>query len=61
VTLSAVVEGDGYPQFRRESFRLVVHGESPSAVRLDGSDVQRVDDGFHLPNAGTGLRVELSL
>jgi alpha-glucosidase len=61
VTLSAEVEGDGYPEFRRESFRLVVHGASPSVVRLDGRDVERVDDGFHLPNAGTGFRVELSL
>jgi alpha-glucosidase len=61
VTLSGVVEGDGYPEFRRESFRLVVHGASPSLVRLDGNDVERGDDGFHLPNAGTGFRVELTV
>ncbi|GAA2731239.1 glycoside hydrolase family 31 protein [Pedococcus aerophilus] len=34
VTVAAQVEGDGYPQFRREVFHLVVHGAQPTAVDL---------------------------
>ena len=59
--LRADVAGDGYPEFAREAFRLVVHGARPASVRLDGEDVPAVDDAFLLPNTGHGMVVELDL
>ena len=37
VTLRAEVDGDGYPEFARESFRVIVHGADADDVdiRLD--------------------------
>lgn len=61
VTLTAEVGGEGFPQFRRETFRLVVHGARPAVVRLDGADVAAENGAFPLPNAGTGLRVEFTV
>ena len=55
--LRAEVDGTGYPEFAREEFRLVVHGASPAAVRLDGRDVPSADGVFVLPNAGDGFTV----
>jgi len=60
VTLTGEASGDGYPEFRRTAFRLVVHGAQPSVVRHDGSEVSPTDGGFPLPNAGTALRVQFS-
>ncbi len=59
--LRADVDGEGYPEFAREAFRLVVHGAHPASVRLDGADVQAVDGAFALPNAGHGMVVEIDL
>jgi alpha-glucosidase len=61
LTVRAEVDGDGYPQFAREAFHLVVHGAAPDAVRLDGADVSAEDGRFVLPNAGSGFTVELDL
>ena len=61
LTLRADVDGDGYPEFAREAFQLVVHGAHPASVRLDGADVQAVDGAFALPNAGHGMVVEIDL
>ena len=44
---AADVDGDGYPEFAREAFELVLHG-------VDG-------DNLHLPNEGTGFTVEVDL
>ena len=41
VRLDARVEGDGYPEFAREAFHLVVHGAEPgttSVVANSGQD-----------------------
>jgi len=59
--LRADVDGQGYPEFAREAFRLVVHGARPTSVRLHGEDVPAVDGGFLLPNAGQGMVVELDV
>ena len=59
--LRADVDGEGYPEFAREAFRLVVHGAQPASVRLDGADVPAVDGAFPLPNAGHGMVVEIDL
>src|SRR5262249_43425359 len=39
VTLRAEVEGDGYPEFARERFVLVLHGAAPATVVVDGEAV----------------------
>lgn len=61
VTLRGEVDGDGYPEFRREAFRLVVHGAAPEQVRHDGAAVDAEDrDGvqaFTLPNSGQPFEV----
>ncbi len=47
VTLRGAVEGDGYPEFARTAFVLVVHGE-------DGTERREIE------NAGAGLEVTLT-
>jgi alpha-glucosidase len=58
VALVAGVDGNGYPEFRRRAFRLVVHGAAPDTVQLDGDPVGPDEGGFLLPNAGTGFAAE---
>ena len=58
VRLRADVDGDGYPEFARQAFHLVVHGARPSAVDLDDRPVRAQDGHFVLPNAGEGFSVE---
>ena len=60
VSIRAEVTGDGYPEFARERFRLVLHGATPATIRLAGVEVAADDGGFDLPNAGTGFLVEFS-
>ena len=61
VTLRAEADGDGYPEFRREAFRLVVHGAEPAAVHVDGVRVDAQDGGFLVPNRGGGFGADLRL
>jgi alpha-glucosidase len=63
VRIRGEVSGEGFPDFAREAFRLVVHGASPSALTgaeaFEGERYEAGDDGaFRLPNAGTGFVVE---
>ncbi|HWT22603.1 MAG TPA: TIM-barrel domain-containing protein, partial [Solirubrobacteraceae bacterium] len=60
VTVRAEVDGDGYPEFARTAFRLVVHGAAPATVRVDGTDVERRDGRFEIPNAGETFTAELA-
>jgi alpha-glucosidase len=61
MTLAAVVEGEGYPEFAREAFQLVIHGAAPAAVVVDGSEL-RVEDGrVAIPNSGGPFTVELDV
>jgi len=53
--------GDGYPEFAREQFTVVVHGAEPASVRLDGDEISAGDGRFLLPNAGTGFTLELAI
>jgi alpha-glucosidase len=55
VTLEARVDGDGYPEFAREAFRLVVHGARPATLTLDGERVEGADGVFSIPRAGEGF------
>jgi alpha-glucosidase len=61
VTVRADVDGEGYPEFRRTAFRLVVHGAAVEAVDLDGETVRGSGGAFTLPNAGEGFVVRLHL
>nr|BFE70361.1 hypothetical protein GCM10020092_036620 [Actinoplanes digitatis] len=38
VTVAARTSGDGYPEFVREEFVLVIRGAHPREVRVDGAD-----------------------
>jgi alpha-glucosidase len=38
VTLRADVEGDGYPEFARQRFEIVIHGAVAEALTLDGAE-----------------------
>jgi len=61
VSVGAEVDGDGYPEFARRAFHLVVHGAAPDAVELDGSPVAQRGGRFEVPNSGGGfdLRFEI--
>jgi alpha-glucosidase len=61
LTLRAEVDGDGYPEFAREQFHLVVHGARPDSVEVAGRPVPEVEGRFVLPNAGEPFTAELAL
>jgi alpha-glucosidase len=61
LTLRAEVDGDGYPEFAREQFHLVVHGARPETVDVRGTPLRAADGRFVLPNAGEPFTVELTL
>jgi alpha-glucosidase len=60
VLLQATVTGDGFPEFARQRFALVLHGAAPDAVRVDGTAVDGTDGRFSFANAGTGFTVEFT-
>ncbi len=53
LTLTGEVEGDGFPEFARERFRLFVHGGRPASVELGGVSVALADGQCVVPNAGS--------
>ena len=66
VDLTAEVIGDGYPEFRRERFVLVVHGPTPVEVTLDGAVLAaEAADGhpgrYAFANRGTDFALTLVL
>ena len=65
VSIRADVTGQGYAEFARERFRLVLHGATPATIRVDGTDLTGVDlagpgRGFDVPNEGMGFVAEFS-
>jgi alpha-glucosidase len=58
IRLRADVEGDGYPEFARQAFHIIVHGARPTSVELEDGPVRLRDGRFVLPNAGEGFTVE---
>jgi alpha-glucosidase len=61
VLLQASVTGDGFPEFARERFVLVLHGAASGEVRVDGTAVAGGDGRFSFANAGTGFTVEFTV
>ncbi|MGP0053142.1 MAG: DUF5110 domain-containing protein, partial [Solirubrobacteraceae bacterium] len=57
VTLQARVNGNGYPEFAREAFHLVIHGAAPATALLDGTRIEARAPGFVLPNRGQDFTV----
>jgi alpha-glucosidase len=55
------VDGHGFAEFRREAFRLVVHGASPSVLRIGGGEVPLVEGAFTIPNRGTAFTAEFDV
>jgi alpha-glucosidase len=61
VALQARVDGDGYPEFARQAFRLVIHGARPAILILNGTRVQAGDRGFLIPNHGQDFTAEFDV
>jgi alpha-glucosidase len=61
LTLEARVEGDGYPEFRREAFHVVVHGGAPTTLAVDGREIPATDGCFVVPDQGAGFSARLTL
>ena len=61
LTLEATVTGDGYPEFARESFRVVFHGPAPAHVQVGGRRVELQGDSLVLPNAGEAFVLEAAM
>lgn len=57
VEVVADVDGDGFPQFARTTFRVVLHGARPDEVTVDGQAVPAPDGTVEIANAGTGFRL----
>jgi alpha-glucosidase len=55
LTVKAEVSGDGYPEFRRERFVLVLHGAAPDTGQLDDDMINGTNGRFELPNRGTSF------
>jgi alpha-glucosidase len=56
--LRGEVDGDGYPEFARTAYHLVIHGAAPDTVRLDGAELRNTSGRFVVPNAGTPFALE---
>jgi alpha-glucosidase len=61
ISLRATVEGEGYPEFRREAFRVVLHGPHTDHARLDGTDVTLQRGVLEVPDSGQGFTLDLEL
>ena len=55
LTVRAEVSGDGYPEFRRERFVLVLHGAAPDTGQLDDDVINGTNGRFEIPNRGTSF------
>ncbi len=58
IVLHAQVDGDGYPEFVRKAFQLVIHGGQPATILVDGEPVKASHRGFSIPNSGQGFTAE---
>jgi alpha-glucosidase len=55
LTVKAEVSGDGYPEFVRERFLLVLHGAEADAARLDDVMIIGANGRFEISNSGSGF------
>jgi alpha-glucosidase len=61
VVLRAEVAGDGYPEFAREAFELVLHGAAPETAGIDGVPAQVSGGRLRIANAGAAFSVAFSV
>ena len=52
LTVEALVSGNGYPEFAREEFLIVLHGPPIQRITIDGRDMSVHDSTIRLPNSG---------
>ena len=52
LTLDAEVTGDGYPEFTRDRFVLVLHGAAPEEAYIDDAMIIGSAGRFEIPNRG---------
>jgi alpha-glucosidase len=55
LTVNAEVSGDGYPEFRRERFVLVLHGAAADMGQLDDVMITGANGRFEIANRGTNF------
>jgi alpha-glucosidase len=55
LTVNAAVSGNGYPEFARELFMLVLHGAVPDEASLDNTVIVGTAGRFEVPNRGAGF------
>ena len=48
-------DGDGYPEFAREAFELVLHGDAPAAIEAGGKQLPVREGRARIANAGTAF------
>jgi alpha-glucosidase len=57
--LRAEVSGAGYPEFKRKSFRLFLHGLNAPNVKVNGESMPLKDNlWLDLPNTGEAFEIE---
>jgi alpha-glucosidase len=61
VTVRAEVEGDGYPEFAREAFHLIVHGAAPPTIRVGDDDLIPSDGRVVVPSTGSGFAAQFDV
>jgi alpha-glucosidase len=59
LTLRADVDGDGYPEFARQQFDVVIHGAVIEALALDGDQRHFDGDPIVIRNDGSSFVLEL--
>ena len=59
--LQAQTTGDGFAEFARERFVLVLHGARPDTIHVDGAEVTGSDGRFEMANAGIGFVAEFDV
>ncbi len=59
LTLRADVDGDGYPEFARQQFDVVIHGAVVEALTLDGDELPFDDDPIVIRNDGSSFVLEV--
>ena len=55
LTINAEVSGNGFPEFARQHFVVVLHGAAPDAATLDDVMIIGTNGRFEIPNTGTGF------
>jgi alpha-glucosidase len=61
INLRGTVEGTGFPEFRRRTLRLLVHGATPAAVTVDGIEFAATEGAFVFANAGAGFELSFEI